>query len=179
MQINNQTAYTYDCIIEFNRHYKRRANLVLNIILGVCSGVMLLCLLLSGLFFLVDGEFILDATSVTYAILIIVVSIVVIFGTPILIKHVARKQAALNTVSTYRFTEDHFEDSSESTIKTELVKCKYDGIIKVTESEHYFYLFINPRAAHIVAKNGFTEGTEQDFRDLLRTVIEAKKLHIQ
>ena len=179
MQINNQTAYTYDCIIEFNRHYRRKANLILNIILGACSGILLLCLLLSGLFFLIDGEFMLDFTSVAYSIIIIALSMAFIFGNPVLIKHVARKQAALNTVSTYRFTEDHFEDSSESTVKTELVKCKYDAIIKVTESEQYFYLFINPQAAHIVAKNGFTEGSEQDFRDLLRTVIEAKKLHIK
>ena len=179
MNIQNRTAYTYDCIIEFNRHYRRRTNLVLNIILGVCSGVMCLCLLISVLFFLADGEFILDVTSVAYAIIIIVFSMVFIFGTPILIKHIARKQAALNTVSTYLFTEEHFEDSSESTVKTELVKCKYDAIIKVTESEHYFYLFISRQAAHIVDKQGFTEGTEQDFRDLLRTVIEEKKLQIK
>ena len=179
MQINNQTAYTYDCIIEFNRHYKRKANLILNIILGVCSGIMILCLLLSGLFFLIDGEFILDATSVTYAIIIIAATAIVLFGIPAYIRYVARKQAALHTVSTYRFTEDYFEDSSESTVKTELVKCKYDVIMKVTESEHYFYLFISPRAAHIVAKNGFTEGTETDFRHLLRMSIDVKKLRIK
>ena len=90
-----------------------------------------------------------------------------------------RKQAANENVTDYVFTEDGFEQSTISkTIKSQ-EQCPYSILTSVTESEHYFYLFINPRAAHIVAKNGFTEGNENDFRMLLRTVIDPQKLHIK
>jgi hypothetical protein len=98
---------------------------------------------------------------------------------PQMTKRTVRKQAAQENVTDYLFTDEGFEQSTVSNIQKVQEQCPYSILTSVTESEHYFYLFINPRAAHIVAKDGFTEGNENDFRMLLRTVIEPKKLHIK
>ena len=94
-------------------------------------------------------------------------------------RRTVRKQAAQENVTDYLFTDEGFEQSTVSNIQKVQEQCPYSILTSVTESEHYFYLFIAPNAAHIVAKDGFTEGNENDFRTLLRTVIDPKKLHIR
>ena len=79
----------------------------------------------------------------------------------------------------YEFHEESFTETTVSDQSTNHSDNRYAAVQKVTESEHAFYLYIAPNAAHIVAKDGFTEGNENDFRPLLRTVIAPKKLHIQ
>ena len=180
MEIKNTTAYTYDCLMEFNRSYLRRFRRTTNILAIVATGLLLFLVLLQGLLMLLGEEPVLPIDSTVR--LVVVVSLLFILGFivfPGLTKRTVRKQAAMENVTDYIFTEDGFEQTSDSKSIKEHQQCRYDIPVKVTESEHYFYLFINPRAAHIVSKNGFTEGNEADFRTLLRTVIDPKKLHIQ
>ena len=180
MEIKNTTSYTYDCIWEFNRSYHRRFRRTANILTIVVTGLLLFLFFLQGLLLLLGEELVLPVDSSVK--LVVILGILIIFNFivfPLLTKRTARKQAANENVTDYVFTEDGFEQSTISkTIKSQ-EQCPYSILTSVTESEHYFYLFINPRAAHIVAKNGFTEGNENDFRMLLRTVIDPKKLHIR
>ena len=99
--------------------------------------------------------------------------------TPIQLKRAVRKRADQHSVVDYEFHEESFTETTVSDQSTNHSDNRYAAVQKVTESEHAFYLYIAPNAAHIVSKNGFTEGTEADFRILLRTVIDPKKLHIQ
>ena len=180
MEIKNTTPYTYDCIWEFNRSYHRRFRRTANILTIVVTGLLLFLFLMQGLLLLLGEELVLPVDSSVK--LVVILGILIIFNfivVPLLTKRTARKQAANENVTDYIFTEDGFEQSTISkTIKSQ-EQCPYSILTSVTESEHYFYLFINPRAAHIIAKNGFTEGNENDFRMLLRTVIDPKKLHIR
>ena len=180
MEIKNTTSYTYDCIWEFNRSYHRRFRRTANILTIVVTGLLLFLFFLQGLLLLLGEELVLPVDSSVK--LVVILGILIIFNfvvVPLLTKRTVRKQAAMENVTDYVFTEDGFEQSTISkTIKSQ-EQCPYSILISVTESEHYFYLFINPRAAHIVSKSCFTEGNENDFRLLLRTVIDPKKLHIQ
>lgn len=180
MEIKNTTSYTYDCIWEFNRSYHRRFRRTANILTIVVTGLFLFLFLMQGLLLLLGEELVLPVDSSVK--LVVILGILIIFNfivVPLLTKRTAHKQAANENVTDYIFTEDGFEQTTVSKVIKEYQQCRYDILVSVTESEHYFYLFITPRAAHIVAKNGFTEGAENDFRTLLRTVIDPKKLHIQ
>ena len=180
MEIKNTTPYTYDCLMEFNRSYLRRFRRVTNILTVVVTGLLLFLFLLQGLLMLLGEEPVLPVDSTVRLVVVLTLLFILSFVVfPRLTKRTVRKQAANENVTDYVFTEDGFEQSTISkTIKSQ-EQCPYSILTSVTESEHYFYLFINPRAAHIVSKSGFTEGNENDLRLLLRTVIDPKKLHIR
>lgn len=178
MEIKNTTAYTYDCILEFNNSFRKKSRKLTNVLSIVAVSMLLLLLLMQGLLLLMGGEPVLKGTSLAYIAAIILLYAVTQIATLLLIKRAARKQAAMENVTDYLFTEEGFEQSTVSKTHRMQEQCPYSMLTGVTESERYFYLFINPRAAHIVDKHGFTEGTERDFRILLRTVIDPQKLHI-
>ena len=180
MEIKNTTPYTYDCLIEFNRSYLRRFRRVTNILTVVVTGLLLFLFLLQGLLMLLGEEPALPVDSTVRLVVVLTLLFILSFVVfPRLTKRAVRKQAAMENVTDYVFTEDGFDQTSNSKSIEEHQRCRYDILVKVTESEHYFYLFINPRAAHIVSKSGFTEGNENDLRLLLRTVVDPKKLHIR
>ena len=179
MEIKNTTAYTYDCIIEFNNSFRRKSRKLINVLTIVMGSVLLLLLLMQGLLLLMGGEPVIEPSTVSLVAVLILCYAATQIVPPILIKRTARKQAAMENVTDYVFTENGFEQSSVSKTLKEQQQCSYEVLVSVTESERYFYLFINPRAAHIVSKDGFTEGNEADFRTLLRTVIDPKKLRIR
>ena len=180
MEIKNTTPYTYDCLIEFNRSYLRRFRRVTNILTVVVTGLLLFLFLLQGLLMLLGEEPVLPVDSTVRLVVVLTLLFILSFVVfPRLTKRAVRKQAAMENVTDYVFTEDGFDQTSNSKSIEEHQRCRYDILVKVTESEHYFYLFINPRAAHIVSKSGFTEGNENDLRLLLRTVVDPKKLHIR
>ena len=180
MEIKNTTPYTYDCLMEFNRSYLRRFRRVTNILTVVVTGLLLFLFLLYGLLVLLGEESVSPMDSSVKLVIVIALLLTLRFIVfPQMTKRTVRKQAAQENVTDYLFTDEGFEQSTVSNIQKVQEQCPYSILTSVTESEHYFYLFINPRAAHIVAKDGFTEGNENDFRMLLRTVIDPKKLHIQ
>ena len=178
MEIKNTTAYTHACLLEFNNSFRKKSRKLTNVLSIVAVSMLLLLLLMQGLLILMGEEPVLGGTSLAYIAAILLLYAVTRIATVLLTKRTVRKQAAMENVTDYLFAEDHFEQTSVSKTLKEQQQCPYSILTSVTESEHYFYLFINPRAAHIVDKNGFTEGTERDFRILLRTVIDPKKLHI-
>ena len=180
MEIKNTTPYTYDCLIEFNRSYLRKTRRTTTILTITVTGLLLFLFLLQGMLMLLGEEPVLPVDSTVRLVVVLTLLFILSFVVfPRLTKRTVRKQAAMENVTDYIFTEDGFEQTSDSKSIKEHQQCRYDILVKVTESEHYLYLFITLRAAHIVAKNGFTEGNEADFRILLRTVIEPQKLHIR
>ena len=178
MEIKNTTAYTHDCILEFNNSFRKKSRKLTNVLSIVAVSMLLLLLLMQGLLILMGEEPVLGGTSLAYVAAIILLYAVTQIATVLLTKRTVRKQAAMENVTDYLFTEEGFEQSTVSKTHRTQEQCPYSMLTSVTESERYFYLFINPRAAHIVSKNGFTEGTERDFRILLHTVIDPQKLHI-
>lgn len=173
MEIKNQTIYTYNALMELSKnqaaspenkksHWFFLAVGILNTISLIRYGLHLLmgnrtplyCLVFAGLVFVEICFF------------------MVLFAPQIRAKRIAKRSMTIS----YGFTEDELTHNAKN---GEVASLSYDGILKVTESPDYYFLYIAEPDALIVSKNGFTEGNEQDFRTLLHTVIDPKKLHIQ
>ena len=179
MQIRNQTAYTYDCITEFNTQHQRSLKRVMTVLWVIVGILATLTLLMSVALLILDREAAPNAGLIFMLAIGVALAVLRLFVAPSQVKRAIRAQADKNNVVTYHFTDEEFEESTESVNNSSQSRNQYAVVTKVTESRRYLYLYISPTQAHIVDKQGFTEGTEQDFRALLRTVIEAKKLHIQ
>ncbi len=179
MEIKNQTAFTYETLLEFNRQHQRVIKCVLTVLWAILGALLLFALFLFGFLFILNREALpKPSTIVTLFLLLILVALRLII-TPIQLKRAIRKRADQHSVVDYDFFEESFTETTVSDQSTNHSDNRYAAIQKVTESEHAFYLYIAPSAAHIVAKDGFTEGTEEDFRILLHTVIDPKRLRIR
>ncbi len=179
MEIKNKTAYTYDILMEFNRQHQKKLITAMQIIICICAGVMILALIAGLTLHATPGGEPLTAVDFTLPLIYVLGAAFLLAYPPIRRKKVCIKQAGLHTQVECTFTEEGFSEISTSDTVNEQRECKYAIITKVTESEHAFFLYIAPNAAHIVSKDGFTEGNEADFRTLLRTVIDPKKLRIR
>ena len=178
MEIKNTTAYTYETLMEFNRQHKRKLLTAMTIIICVCSGIMLLVVIASAILAALEiapFETQIACTAMVY----IPIAVFLLLWPSLRRKKICAMQAANHTVAGMTFTEESFiEDITADTVNSHSEN-RYSVITEVTESTNAFYLYIAPNAAHIVRKDGFTQGNENDFRILLRTVIDPKKLHIK
>ena len=179
MEIRNQTAFTYETLLEFNAQHQRVIKCILTVLWAILGGLLLVILLLLGFLFILNREALLSPAMAVALCFLLVAVVIRLFVSPIQVKRAIRKRADQHSVVDYEFFEESFTETTISDESTNHSDNRYAAIQKVTESEHAFYLYIAPNAAHIVAKDGFTEGNENDFRLLLRAVIDPKKLHIK
>ena len=179
MEIKNTTSYTYDVLMEFNRQHKRKLFRAISIIFFVATVAMLAAMLGNLILCAVGIMELFDVQIRSTALLYATLSIFLLLFPRLHRRKFCRKQAAIHSVENYVFTQEGFENISTSDTGNVQGQYKYDVIVNVTESDHAFYLYIAPNAAHIVSKNGFTEGNENDFRTILRTVIDPKKFRIR
>ena len=182
MRLVNETTLTYDGLMEFNRQHQRKLFIILTIILCVSAGsagLMLFAVILNLILFASGVGEAPAPSAIVATIAWLAVALFYIIYPIIRRRKVCRKQADLHVSNTYIFTPEGFEEISYSNAANGHNVYKYDIIIKVKESAGFFYLYINTNAAFIVDKRGFTEGSEYDFRMLLRSVIASKKLHIK
>ena len=171
MEIKNTTPMTYKAVTAFlsQNNASDKKTLILLTVLMILSAIPAV----RGLLSIARGW----GDLVTY--LVVICTSIVTLGCAILMllpKITAWRIASRKLVFTFTFTQDGYtygEQGREPTPRT------YDAILRVTESPDYYFLYIAEKQAQLVAKNGFTEGTERDFRILLHTVIDPKKLHIQ
>ena len=173
MEIKNTTPYTYDALMAFSKHQaaspegKRSHWFFLAV--GILNTVGLIRY---GLHLLTGNRTPLYCLVFASLVFAEICFFLVLFAPQIRAKRIAKRGA---TVS-YGFTEDGL---THNAINGETTSLSYDSIQKVTESPDYYFLYVAEADAHIVSKSGFTEGNENDFRLLLRTVIDPKKLHIK
>ena len=173
MEIKNTTSYTYDALMAFSKHQaaspegKRSHWFFLAV--GILNTVGLIRY---GLHLLTGNRTPLYCLAFASLVFVEICFLFVLFLPQIRAKRIAKRGA---TVS-YGFTEDGVTHNAQNGESSSL---PYNGIRKVTESPDYYFLYIAEGDALIVSKSGFTEGSEQDFRTLLRTVIDPEKLHIK
>ena len=173
MEIKNTTSYTYDALMAFSKHQaaspegKRSHWFFLAV--GILNTVGLIRY---GLHLLTGNRTPLYCLVFASSVFVEICFFLVLFAPQIRAKRIAKRGA---TVS-YGFTEDGLTHNAQNGESSSL---PYNGIRKVTESPDYYFLYIAEGDALIVSKSGFTEGSEQDFRTLLRTVIDPEKLHIK
>ena len=173
MEIKNTTPYTYDALMAFSKSPAsspegKKGNLLfwvaglLNTGGIIRYGVHLLMGNRSPLFCLVFAS-----------LVVVEICFILLLFTP---RILAKRRAKKSITVSYGFTEDGLMHNAQNGESSSL---PYNGIRKVTESPDYYFLYIAEGDALIVSKSGFTEGSEQDFRTLLRTVIDPEKLHIK
>ena len=171
MEIENTTPMTYKAVTSFlsQNNASDKKTMILLTVLMILSAIPAV----RGLLSIARGW----GDIITY--LVATCTLIVTVGCAILIllpKITAWRIASRKLVFTFTFTRDGYtygEQGREPTPHT------YDTILRVTESPDYYFLYIAKKQAQPVAKDGFTEGNEADFRTLLLTVIAPQKLHIQ
>ena len=179
MEIKNQTAYTYDTLLEFNRQHNRILRLLATVLTSACAGFLLITTGLTLILFTFGLTEAPESFTMGVTFIYSILALFFLIGLPILRRFVCRKQAKQNTRVEFVFQADQFSQVYESNHMSGRADCQYDMIIRVKESKHAFYLYNRRNVAFIVSKSGFTQGCEEDFRLLLRTVINPKKLHIK
>ena len=172
MEIKNTTPYTYDALMAFSKHQaaspKGKKGHWFFLAVGILNTVGMIWY---GLHLMMGNRTPLYCLVFASLVFVEICFFLILFAPQILAKRIAKRSM---TVS-YGFTEDGLTHNAKN---GEIASLSYDGILKVTESPDYYFLYIAEADALIVAKDGFTEGNEADFRTLLRTVIDPKKLHI-
>ncbi len=179
MEIKNTTSYTFNVLWEFNHQHRKTARRVTNILLAVVGPLALLAMILMAVRFILDRTDLPDLLLVAACLYCVNGAVNRLFLFPRRVRLILYRRSNQKMVTDYLFTEKGFEQSTITTLYKEQQQCSYEVLVNVVESDHAFYLYVNQGTAHIVSKDGFTEGTEQDFRNLLRTVIDPKKLRIK
>ena len=173
MEIKNTTPYTYDALMAFSKHQtaspEGKKSHWFFLAVGILNTVSLIRY---GLHLLMGNRTPLYCLVFASLVFVEICFFIVLFAPQIRAKRIAKQGV---TVS-YNFTEEGLTHNAKN---GEIASLSYDGILKVTESPDYYFLYIAEADALIVAMNGFTEGNEDDFRTLLHTVIDPQKLHIQ
>lgn len=88
----------------------------------------------------------------------------------------SKKQHEASTASmkdgvTYRFGNQAFTVEIHGSGSLKIDPFRYANLAKVTETKDMFYLYRDKRAAFLVDKAGFKEGTVEDFRSLMRQTV--------
>lgn len=173
MEIKSKTAYTYDALMAFSKHHAaspegKRGHWFF-LVAGIVNTVGLLRY---GVHLLMGNRSPLYGLVFGCSVIMEICFFIILFLPRIRAKKIAKQGL---TVS-YVFTEDGLTHNAQN---GKIASLPYDGIRKITESPDCYYLYVAEGEALIVDKNGFTEGNENDFRILLHTVIDPKKLHIK
>ena len=173
MEIKNTTPYTYDALMAFSKNQAASPEGKRSHWFFLAAGILTtVSLIRYGIHLLMGNRTPLYCLIFAGSVFTEICFFIVLFAPQIHAKRIAKQGV---TVS-YGFTEGGLTHNAKN---REIASLSYDGILKVTESPDYYFLYIAESDALIVAKDSFTEGTENDFRTLLRTVIEPQKLHIQ
>ena len=86
--------------------------------------------------------------------------------------HIALFRKAKTQTNEYMFRDKDFRISG---IQSSSVY-PYFQITNLGESQHYFFLYFGEDMAYYVAKDGFTQGTEEEFRKFIQKRTEKKRI---
>ena len=180
MEIKNQTVYTRQAIIAAHKQISSGTNVwrdnlgwLIGVIINAGPLIWYIRIILQGrgtylAYILCATLFIAEIGCIVFLLLPLVSTLCE--------RRVIKREVEQKKVYTYVFAEEEF---TLQWTEQDVYFAPYEDILKVTETPPYFFLHIGKDRVLIVSKAGFTEGTEQDFRDFLRTVIEEKKLQIK
>ncbi len=177
----NRTVLTFERMCEFNKRHMafQRPFFIVAYSVILCIGVLLLGLTFA-LALLSSSLSNINVRWLIASLVFIGLSVYSILRYTVLLTLAIRKSPALDTVSLLRFTEYGMEAVADSPIHGvhSEDRLPYSSITRVTESEGAYYLYFSRQSAFTVAKDGFIEGSEADFRALLFTKIDPKKIKI-
>ncbi len=175
MSITNTTYYTFDVLMAFHRHHRKRLqwlHIACNIVFGIYLAVFALLCVLS---FLPEAETTVGVEEIIITLISTAFLLLDILR-PRIIARSIKKSPNLNTRVDYAFYDEVFTEVTQGTQISESSTVHYAAIHRVTESETAIYLYINPMAAHIIDKRGFTSGDVTILKQLLRDRVDPKKI---
>lgn len=117
-----------------------------------------------------------DWTTVYLCVAILFVDAYYTLFYTVFLKKRIKKNPQINAQITYEFTEDALIANTISEKINDITVMKYDIIYRVTESEHFLYIYVHPNAAHIIDISGFPEGSVDELKTLLKNKLSARKI---
>ena len=91
MEIKNKTAYTHDCIIEFNKTFRRKTRRLINILCLIAIGALVFFLFSQCLLFLMGEDPYLSPTIIAEMIVLLIIYIGYSTVVPITVKRTVRR----------------------------------------------------------------------------------------
>ncbi len=172
MILKNKTEYNYENVKDFTKYSQGYNSTAVFIIFIVCCVIMVASYIIGGI--LGDES---DGFTGNWFVIFWSVMAVLYVIMLILQEKNAKKTAEQNIIAEFEFNDTEILVTSVSSTEKSATRAKYDLITKVTRSKKSYFLFIrNSVSAFIISKNGFTEGTAEDFETLLRVNLEPKKI---
>ena len=160
----NSTLYTEKAAGEFVQYHILHQQLLSFILYGILA----LAFLLMGIF--LDLDFF---NRLLFLAVPVMVTIWVCLTPKKLRKtHIALFRKAKTQTNEYMFRDKDFRISG---IQSSSVY-PYFQITNLGESQHYFFLYFGEDMAYYVAKDGFTQGTEEEFRKFIQKRTEKKRI---
>lgn len=159
-----ETPYTYETYKELNEFHfssRKRGNKIFLIMLSI---IIVLCGIL--LIFLKSYPM-----GIVYTILGIFFLVWAYVAPKIATKVMSKSDKMLdNLINTDTFYDEYFENTNEQSN----AKIFYNQLYDAYEAKDYFYLYVNRRSAYIISKNGFKEGTSENFREFLQEKLKER-----
>jgi hypothetical protein len=178
MILKSTTAITEETLLDFNRSHARTHKLGLFVVYAIVTLISIAAAVYYAIFCATY------AVDINYAIFIWPVMVVLFYGFylfywTVLIKKTVKKSKLLGARVEYEFDGEKLTEDTFSASVNEHVEIKYDFLVKVTESERYVYLYVNSFSAHLIDKEGFTVGTPDNLKQILREKLDPKKVKLK
>ncbi len=179
MPITNTTNYTLELLYSFNRHHIRTKCIIYYSICALTTVFSFLCSLVF-LFALIHPD-IENPSVLRFLCLLFILGFdtYTILATTVLLKWRVKKQPCFNSHSEYTFYEDELVETSSTDNVSASSTVKYAQVYKVTENKHCIFIYMSGNQAFLIDKSGFTNGTAEQLRVLLRSKVDAKKLKLK
>ena len=165
------TTYSIDILKEANRPMKKIAKIAL-----ICAPIALALWVLNLVFEIAYGIPMLDDVQ---SELVSFLGLLCLFLGIFISYRIRKSYKAYNgdgKVNEYEFTEEHM--TVRCTCGEEIiadVKCPYDEIVKLKESENYFFLFVNDITLYPVDKAGMLPEEQATLRAYVNAGIKRRK----
>ena len=175
MTLKSTTTITEEALVDFNRSHARTHKLGLFVVYAIVTFISIATSVYYAIFCATYNVDVNYAIFVWTAVVVLFCGFYLFYWT-VLVKKLAKKSKLLGARVEYEFDEEKLTEDTFSETVSEHVELKYGFLVKVTESERYIYLYINAFSAHVVDKQGFTLGTPDALKQMLREKLDPKKV---
>ncbi len=171
MEASVRTDYSYRKLLNL-QYFHMRQKRGLWFFIFLCCGVILWLFISSLTEYGWNPEAYIELAFL--AVVIPAVPVVMHFS----LRRAVRMSARLGASYNYTFSYDGFSIASLSDHYKENSHVKYKSVYKIYETKDCFYIYITKMQAYILDKNGFTNGSCDDLRAMLRAGVRASALKI-
>ncbi|MCL1819207.1 MAG: YcxB family protein [Oscillospiraceae bacterium] len=134
--------------------------------------LMFFCGVGSLVMFIFDGG---ESTSIFYPVFLLAMTIFFIIMPRISTRSALKNSPALfDTGLAFTFHEDYFTVLTTG-MMSGTTDIRYEALYFAYQTKDSFYLYLQQKQSYLINKADFTAGTPEDFAELLKKVMPAKK----